>query len=75
MADGYILYDTAVSKETVTLSGPSRELSKIKSCTAEAAYEGQLTETVTLNTRLRFYTQGAVRWSLSIRHWTRTAWM
>ena len=38
--------------------GPSRELSKIKSCTAEAAYEGQLTETVTLNTRLRFYTQG-----------------
>ena len=58
VADGYILYDTAVSKETVTLSGPSRELSKIKSCTAEAAYEGQLTETVTLNTRLRFYTQG-----------------
>ena len=42
IADGYILYSTEVSKETVTLSGPSSEL----------------TESVTLDTPLRFYTSG-----------------
>jgi YbbR-like protein. len=34
IADGYILYSTEVSKETVTLSGPSSELSKVATCTA-----------------------------------------
>ena len=42
IADGYILYSTEVSKEPVTLSGPSSEL----------------TESVTLDTPLRFYTSG-----------------
>lgn len=55
--DGYILYNTSVSRESITLSGPSSELSKVSSCTAEVTYKGKLTETVTLNTPLRFYTQ------------------
>ncbi|MGN0707019.1 MAG: YbbR-like domain-containing protein [Faecalibacterium sp.] len=55
--DGYILYNTSVSKESVTLSGPSSELSKVSSCTAEVVYKGNLTETVILDTPLRFYTQ------------------
>lgn len=54
--DGYILYSTDVSKETVTLSGPSGELEKVASCTAEASYTGKLTGSVTLETPLRFYT-------------------
>ena len=58
IADGYILYSTEVSKETVTLSGPSSELSKVATCTAEASYNSELTESVTLNTPLRFYTSG-----------------
>ncbi|MGN0662198.1 MAG: YbbR-like domain-containing protein [Faecalibacterium sp.] len=55
--DGYILYSTSVSKESVTLSGPSSELGKVTSCTAEVTHKGKLTETVTLDTPLRFYTQ------------------
>ena len=43
IADGYILYGTDISKETVTLSGPSTELSKVETCT--------------LDTGLRFYTR------------------
>ncbi len=35
IADGYILYGTDISKETVTLSGPSTELSQVETCTAE----------------------------------------
>lgn len=58
VADGYMLYKTAASKETVTLSGPTSELEKVASCTAEVTYDSQLTETVTLNTNLRFYTNG-----------------
>ena len=58
IADGYILYSTEVSKETVTLSGPSSELSKVATCTAEASYNSELTESVTLDTPLRFYTSG-----------------
>ena len=58
VADGYILYSTEVSKETVTLSGPSSELSKVATCTAEASYDSELTESVTLDTPLRFYTSG-----------------
>ena len=57
IADGYILYGTDISKETVTLSGPSTELSKVETCTAEVAHKGDLTEPVTLNTALRFYTR------------------
>ena len=43
IADGYILYGTDISKETVTLSGPSTELSKVETCTAEVTYNGELT--------------------------------
>ena len=55
IADGYILYGTDISKETVTLSGPSTELSKVETCTAEVTYNGELTSPVTLDTGLRFY--------------------
>ena len=58
IADGYILYSTDVSKETVTLSGPSSELDKVATCTAEVTYTGELNESVTLSTPLRFYTAG-----------------
>ena len=57
IADGYILYGTDISKETVTLSGPSTELSKVETCTAEVTYSGELTSPVTLDTGLRFYTR------------------
>ena len=57
IADGYILYGTEVSKETVTLSGPSTELNKVETCTAEVTYNGELTSPVTLDTSLRFYTR------------------
>ena len=57
IADGYILYGTDISKETVTLSGPSTELSKVETCTAEVTYSGELTSPVTLDTSLRFYTR------------------
>ena len=50
IADGYILYGTDISKETVTLSGPSTELSQVETCTAEVTYNGELTS-------LRFYTR------------------
>lgn len=56
--DGYILYSTDVSKETITLSGPSGELENVASCTAEVTYTGKLTGSVTLETPLRFYTAG-----------------
>ena len=57
IADGYILYGTDVSKETVTLSGPSSELSDVEICTAEVTHNGDLTDSVTLDTPLRFYTR------------------
>jgi len=56
IADGYILYGTELSKETVTLSGPSTEIDKVATCTAEVTHNGELTESVTLDTGLRFYT-------------------
>ena len=57
IADGYILYDTELSKETVTLSGPSTEIDKVETCTAEVTHNGELTSPVTLDTDLRFYTR------------------
>ena len=57
IADGYILYGTDISKETVTLSGPSTELSQVETCTAEVTHKGELTDSVTLDTALRFYTK------------------
>ena len=57
IADGYILYDTELSKETVTLSGPSTEIDKVETCTAEVTHKGELTDSVTLDTALRFYTK------------------
>ena len=56
IAEGYILYGSDVSKETVTLSGPSKELSDVASCTAEVTHSGELTQPVTVDTNLRFYT-------------------
>lgn len=56
IADGYILYGTELSKESVTLSGPSTEIDKVTTCTAEVTHNGELTESVTLDTALRFYT-------------------
>ena len=38
ISDGYILYSTEVSKETVTLSGPSSELDKVTTFTADVNY-------------------------------------
>lgn len=38
ISDGYILYSTEVSKDMVTLSGPSSELDKVTTCTAEVTY-------------------------------------
>ena len=58
IADGYILYSTEVSKDMVTLSGPSSELDKVTTCTAEVTYSGELDSSVTLATPLRFYTSG-----------------
>ena len=43
IADGYILYGTELSKETVTLSGPSTEIDKVETCTAEVTHKGELT--------------------------------
>ena len=57
IADGYILYSTDVSKEYISLSGPSSELDKVTTCTAEVTYNGELTSPVTLDTSLRFYTR------------------
>ena len=48
IADGYILYGTELSKETVTLSGPSTEIDKVETCTAEVTHKGELTDSVTL---------------------------
>ena len=56
IADGYILYGTDISKETVTLSGPSTELSQVETCTAEVTYNGELTSPVTLDTSPVSYT-------------------
>ena len=41
----------------MTLSGPSTELSKVETCTAEVTHNGELTSPVTLDTDLRFYTR------------------
>ena len=55
--DGYILYSTAASSESVTLSGPSSELADVASCTAEVSYNDPLSDSVTVNTALRFYNE------------------
>ena len=48
---------TVTTKETVTLSGPSTEIDKVETCTAEVTHKGELTDSVTLDTALRFYTK------------------
>ena len=55
--DGYILYSTAASSETVTLTGPSSELAGVASCTAEVSYGDPLSDSVTVETTLRFYSE------------------
>ena len=41
----------------MTLSGPSTEIDKVETCTAEVTHKGELTDSVTLDTALRFYTK------------------
>lgn len=53
--DGYILYDSAASAETVTLSGPSGELERIASCVAEVSYPDAMHSTQIVQTQLRYY--------------------
>ena len=55
--EGYILYSTAASSETVTLTGPSSELAGVASCTAEVSYSDPLSDSVTVDTNLRFYNE------------------
>ena len=55
--EGYILYSTAASSETVTLTGPSSELAGVASCTAEVSYSDPLSDSVTVETALRFYSE------------------
>ena len=55
--DGYILYSTAASSETVTLTGPSSELAGVASCTAEVSCSDPLSDSVTVDTNLRFYNE------------------
>ena len=55
--EGYILYSTAASNETVTLTGPSQELAEAASCTAEVSYGDPLSDSVTVTTALRFYSE------------------
>lgn len=58
LAEGnYMLNRISPSKEEITLSGPSSELEKVATCTAEVTYNGDLAESVTVETRLRFYTE------------------
>lgn len=57
IAEGnYMLDSISPSKEEITLSGPSSELEKVATCTAEVTYNGELAESVTVETKLRFYT-------------------
>ena len=58
--DGYILYSTAASNETVTLTGPSSELADVASCTAEVSYNDPLNDSVTVDTHLRFYNESGL---------------
>ena len=74
IADGYILYGTELSKETVTLSGPSTEIDKVETCTAEVTHKGELTDSVTLDTALRFIPRAAARSSSNTRIWRSPVW-
>lgn len=53
--DGYILYDSAASAESVTLSGPSGELERIVSCMAEVSYPEPMHSTQIVQTGLKYY--------------------
>ena len=62
IADGYILYGTDISKETVTLSGPSTELSKVETCLrfytrsgGEVKFEYTTLETDSVEVTLQVY--------------------
>ncbi len=57
----------------MTLSGPSSEIEKVATCTAEVTHKRELTDSVTLDTALRFYTSAAVRSSLSTRRWKKSS--
>lgn len=74
IADGYILYDTELSKETVTLSGPSTEIDKVETCTAEVTHKGELTDSVTLDTALRFYTKSGSEVKFEYTNLEESAW-
>ena len=55
--ENFILYSTAASNETVTLTGPSSELAGVATCTAEVSYNDPLSDSVTVDTALRFYNE------------------
>lgn len=53
--EGYILYDSAASADSVTLSGPSGELDRIASCVAEVGYAEAMHSTQIVQSELRYY--------------------
>mgnify|MGYP000526702477 CR=1 FL=1 len=69
IADGYILYDTELSKETVTLSGPSTEIDKVETCTAEVTTRGNSPILSRWIPPCAFIPRAAVRSSLNTRIW------
>lgn len=53
--DGYILYDSTASADSVTLSGPSGELDRIASCVAEVGYPEAMNSSQVIQTQLHYY--------------------
>jgi YbbR domain-containing protein len=53
--EGYILYSSAATADSITLSGPSGELDRIVSCKAEVSYRGEMHSTETVGTTLHYY--------------------
>ena len=66
--DGYILYSTAASSETVTLTGPSSELAGVASCTAEVSYGDPLSDSVTVETTPPLLQRDRAGGLLPVRH-------
>ncbi len=54
LADGYTLYKTAAAPGEVTLSGPTSELKNVTQAIAEVTADGELSDSVTVNTALKF---------------------
>ncbi|MCI2046825.1 MAG: CdaR family protein [Faecalibacterium sp.] len=54
LADGYTLYKTTAAPGEVTLSGPTSELENVTQAIAEVTADGELDDSVTVNTTLKF---------------------